>query len=72
VFGLVSVVHLRDVPELARGELIRFLAEAAWYSTSLCRAGASTEKWRTIIQLARLSRMATSPSRRCPVSVRTL
>ncbi|HWW86480.1 MAG TPA: DUF6544 family protein [Vicinamibacterales bacterium] len=35
VFGLVSVVNLHDTPELARGELMRFLAEAAWYPTSL-------------------------------------
>ena len=35
VFGLVSVVNLRGTPELARGELMRFLAEAAWYPTSL-------------------------------------
>jgi hypothetical protein len=35
VFGLVSVVNVRDTPELARGELMRFLAEAAWYPTSL-------------------------------------
>jgi hypothetical protein len=35
VFGLLSVVNLHDTPELARGELMRFLAEAAWYPTSL-------------------------------------
>jgi hypothetical protein len=35
VFGLVSVVSVHDTPELARGELMRFLAEAAWYPTSL-------------------------------------
>jgi uncharacterized protein DUF6920 len=35
VFGLVSVVNVHDTPELARGELMRFLAEAAWYPTSL-------------------------------------
>jgi hypothetical protein len=35
VFGLVSVVNVRDMPGLARGELMRFLAEAAWYPTSL-------------------------------------
>jgi hypothetical protein len=35
VLGLVSVVDLRDTPELPHGELIRFLAEAAWYPTSL-------------------------------------
>src|SRR6202171_5045931 len=38
VFGLVSVVNVRDAPELARGELMRFLAEAAWYPTSLLRS----------------------------------
>ena len=35
LFGLVSVVNLRGTPEIAQGELIRFLAEAAWYPTSL-------------------------------------
>jgi hypothetical protein len=35
VFGLVPVAKLRGTPELARGELMRFLAEAAWYPTSL-------------------------------------
>jgi hypothetical protein len=38
VFGLVSVAYVRDTPELARGELMRFLAEAAWYPTSLLRS----------------------------------
>jgi hypothetical protein len=35
LFGLVSVVNLRGTPEMAQGDLIRFLAEAAWYPTSL-------------------------------------
>ena len=35
VFGLLSVVKQRDAGELARGELMRFLAEAAWYPTAL-------------------------------------
>lgn len=35
LFGLVSVAHQRGTPELARGELMRFLAEAAWYPTGL-------------------------------------
>jgi hypothetical protein len=35
VFGLVPVAKLRGTPELARGELMRFLAEATWYPTSL-------------------------------------
>jgi hypothetical protein len=35
LFGLVSLVNLRGTPELAHGELMRFLAEAAWYPTAL-------------------------------------
>ena len=31
----LPVVTLRGTPELARGELMRFLAEAAWYPTAL-------------------------------------
>ena len=35
VFGLFSVADLRGGGELARGELMRFFAEAAWYPTAL-------------------------------------
>jgi hypothetical protein len=35
LFGLVSVVNLRGTPDIAQGELMRFLAEAAWYPTAL-------------------------------------
>jgi hypothetical protein len=35
LFGLVSLVDLRGTPEMAKGELMRFLAEAAWYPTAL-------------------------------------
>ena len=35
VFGLFPVANLRDSGELAKGELMRFLAEAAWYPTAL-------------------------------------
>ena len=35
LFGLVPVVNLRGTPEVAKGELIRFFAEAAWYPTAL-------------------------------------
>jgi hypothetical protein len=35
VGGLVPVVRMDDSPELARGELIRFFAECAWYPTAL-------------------------------------
>jgi hypothetical protein len=34
-FGIFNMANLRDTGELARGELIRFLAEAAWYPTAL-------------------------------------
>ena len=35
LFGLFTKANLRDRGELARGELMRFLAEAAWYPTML-------------------------------------
>lgn len=35
LFGLVSLANLRGTPEIAQGELMRFLAEAAWYPTAL-------------------------------------
>jgi hypothetical protein len=35
VFGLFPVANLRDSGELAKGELMRFLAEAVWYPTAL-------------------------------------
>lgn len=31
----LPIVNLRGTPELARGELMRFVAEAAWYPTAL-------------------------------------
>lgn len=35
LFGLVAVANLRDTPEMAQGELMRFVAEATWYPTAL-------------------------------------
>jgi hypothetical protein len=35
LFGLVSLVNLRGTLEVAQGELMRFVAEAAWYPTAL-------------------------------------
>ena len=35
LLGLVSMVNLRGTPEMAQGELMRFLAEAPWYPTAL-------------------------------------
>jgi hypothetical protein len=35
LFGLVSVANLRGTPEMAQGELLRWLAEGAWYPTAL-------------------------------------
>jgi hypothetical protein len=36
----VSVANLRGTPEMAQGELLRFFAETAWYSTVLPSQGA--------------------------------
>ncbi len=33
--GLATLMELPSTPELARGELMRFFAEAAWYPTAL-------------------------------------
>lgn len=33
--GLVTVADIRGTPEVAHGELMRFLAESAWYPTAL-------------------------------------
>jgi hypothetical protein len=35
LLGLVTVADVRGTPEAAQGELMRFLAEAAWYPTAL-------------------------------------
>ena len=35
LFGLVTVAALRGTPAAAQGELLRFLAEAAWHPTAL-------------------------------------
>ena len=35
LLGLITVMESPDSPELAQGELIRFLAEAPWYPTAL-------------------------------------
>ena len=35
LFGLISMANLCDRTELARGALMRFFAEAAWYPTAL-------------------------------------
>lgn len=35
LFGLVTLVNLRGTPEMAQGELMRYVAEASWYPTAL-------------------------------------
>lgn len=35
LLGLVTLANMRGTPEAAHGELMRFLAEAAWYPTAL-------------------------------------
>lgn len=55
LFGLVSLSNLRGTPEVAQGELMRFLAEAAWYPTALLpsqgvkwEAADGTSAWATL------------------------
>ncbi|MFW5995058.1 MAG: DUF6920 family protein [Spirochaetia bacterium] len=35
LLGAVTVADMRDTPEMARGELMRYFAESAWYPTAL-------------------------------------
>ena len=35
IFGLIPVANLPATPELSKGELMRYLAEAVWYPTAL-------------------------------------
>lgn len=35
LLGLITVADMRDTPEMARGELMRYFAESAWYPTAL-------------------------------------
>jgi hypothetical protein len=35
LLGLVTLADIRGTPEVAQGELLRYLAEAAWYPTAL-------------------------------------
>jgi hypothetical protein len=35
LLGLLTLADIRNTPEAAQGELMRFLAEAAWYPTAL-------------------------------------
>ena len=35
LFGLLTVVDQRNTPEMAQGELMRYLAEGTWYPTAL-------------------------------------
>ena len=46
LLGLVTVASADSTPQLAQGELMRFLAEAAWYPTALLPSQGVT--WRAI------------------------
>lgn len=35
LYGLLRVMEAEDTPQLAQGEMLRFVAEAAWYPTAL-------------------------------------
>ena len=49
LFGLVSLANLRGTAEIAQGELMRFLAEAAWYPTALLptQGACNGKQWTT-------------------------
>ncbi len=46
LFGLIDLVHQCGGGELSRGELMRYMAEAAWYPTALTPAAGF--QWRSI------------------------
>ena len=46
VFGLIPVVNMADTPEMARGELMRFFAEAVWFPTALLPS--QGVRWETV------------------------
>ncbi len=46
LLGLISVATMRGSPEMAEGELMRFLAEAVWYPTALLPS--QGVRWETI------------------------
>lgn len=50
LLGLVDVAHLRDTTALARGELMRFLAESPWYPWILLPGGDVT--WAAVDETA--------------------
>jgi hypothetical protein len=60
VLGLFTVVDMSGTREVDEGELMRFLAEAAWYPTALCPARACAGRQSTIIRPMPLWRRATS------------
>jgi len=46
LFGLISLANWRGTPEVAQGELMRFLAEAAWDPTALLPSQGGAMDWR--------------------------
>ena len=61
VLGLFTVVDMSGTREVDEGELMRFLAEAAWYPTALCPARACAGRQSTIIRPMPRWRRVTSP-----------
>jgi hypothetical protein len=62
VFGLVTVADLHGTPALSEGELMRFVAEAAWYPTALLPSQGA--RWQAVD--AGSARVAVpSPARSC-------
>jgi hypothetical protein len=50
LLGLVSLATLRGTPDIAQGELLRFLAETAWYPTALLPS--QGVRWKAVSDLS--------------------
>ncbi|MBL8289132.1 MAG: hypothetical protein JNL85_14220 [Rubrivivax sp.] len=61
VAGLLTLANLRDRQEVARGELMRFLAEAAWYPTALLPSQGL--RWEPIDERSARATLADGPIR---------
>ncbi|MCC2635601.1 MAG: hypothetical protein K0S48_3487 [Ramlibacter sp.] len=59
LFGLVPVVDLTHSAELARGELMRYFAEAAWYPTALLPS--QGVRWEAVDENSALATLTDGP-----------
>ena len=60
LLGLVSLVDMRGTPDVARGELMRFVAEAAWYPTTLLPS--QGVRWKAVDDASAEATLADGPT----------